>query len=321
MSKRSLVTGANGFVGRDLCRILKKSNYTVRPLNRNSRNRVPEEILLDLTSDNWHCNPCEGIDVVFHLAGKAHALAEVKQDLDEYWRVNFEGTRKLLEAAKNAGVERFIFFSSVKSVDDYGEMKVDESYDGLPNTPYGLSKREAEQLVLHGGYVPHAVVIRPCMIYGNTGKGNLSRMISVIKKGIFPPLPDNKNKRSMVHVDDVVQAAILAAECPQAAGQTYIVSDGQTYSSRQIYDWIRAALGKHKSNVALPLFTMRAAAGIGDLIGRATGRRFFFDSDALQKLTASAWYSSDKIVRELGFCPNYSLKDSLPDIIRYLDNS
>lgn len=320
VTKRALITGANGFIGRYLCQFLNEQGYTVRVLNRHGADQWPDEVSLDLSSTNWGINPCEGIDVVFHLAGKAHDLAENRQDEAEYRKINTEGTRKLLEAAQQAGVKRFVFFSSVKAVGDSDRQPMDETVVSPADTPYGQSKYEAEQLVLHGGYVPHPVVIRPCMVYGNSDKGNLPRMIKSIRKGVFPPLPELHNRRSMVHVDDVVGAALLAATMPEAAGQIYIVSDGQSYSTREIYDWIRAALGKSLSPLSVPIGLMRVLAKAGDGIGCLFGRRFFFDSDALDKLTGSAWYSSAKIERELGFKPVRDLAHALPEIVRYLES-
>jgi nucleoside-diphosphate-sugar epimerase len=122
----------------------------------------------------------------------------------------------------------------------------------------------------------------------------------------------------MVHVDDVVQAALLAAEIPEAAGQIYIVTDGQAYSTRQIYDWIRGALGKAPLNWQIPMTLLTFLAKTGDTIGHTVGRRFPFDSAALDKLTGSAWYSSAKIQRELGFRPRHSLQSSIPDIVHFL---
>jgi UDP-glucose 4-epimerase len=318
--KRTLVTGANGFIGRYLCQSLDEQGYTIRVLNRHIDSRWTDAVSLDLSSTNWNINPCEGIDVVFHLAGKVHSLAEVVQDDEEYWRINTEGTRKLLLAAQQAGVKRFVFFSSVKAVGGSDRQPMDETVVAPADTPYGRSKYEAEQLVLHGGYVPHPVVIRPCMVYGNSDKGNLPQMIKAIRKGIFPPFPELHNRRSMVHVEDVVGAALLVAKMPQAAGQIYIVSDGQNYSTREIYDGIRAVLGKSPSSLSVPIGLMRALAKVGDCIGCLFGRRFFFDSDALDKLTGSAWYSSAKIERELGFKPTRSLSSTLPEIVRYLES-
>lgn len=317
MIKKVLLTGANGFIGQVLAKQLQVAGIETKALVKN-RTTVPggENIVLDLASD-WKVNPCIGVDTVFHLAAKAHALCEVNADNKQYQCVNTDATRKLLEAAQDAGVEKFIFFSSVKAVGDMAVMQ-DETNQTPPDTPYGCSKYAAEQLVLRGGYVPHPVVIRPCMVYGNTHKGNLPRLIEGIKHGFFPPLPEVYNHRSMVHVDDLVQAAWLAAQNPQSSGQTYIVSDGQAYSTRQLYEWICAALNKQILPVTMPISVLKGLAKIGDKIGLACGRRFKFDSDVLEKLIGSAWYSSAKIESELGFKAQRNLHDALPEIVRYL---
>lgn len=319
MSDLVLVSGAGGFIGIRLCASLLRAGYHVRQLNHRCLNGDKHSFVMDLANDACPSGLLQEVHTVFHLAGKAHAVSESVGDAAGYSQINTEGTRKLLEAAKQAGVRRFVYFSSVKAVGD-DEQPMDESVKIPADTPYGQSKYSAEQLVLHGGYVPHPVVIRPSMVYGNTEKGNLPRMIRAIRHGIFPPLPETNNRRSMVHVDDVVQAAILAAEKPEAAGQIYIVTDGNVYSTRQIYDWIRAALGKSPQNWRIPMSLLTTLAKTGDAIGGIIGRRFPFDSAALDKLTGSAWYSSAKIQRELGFSPQHSLQSSLADIVHFLNN-
>lgn len=315
-----LVTGAYGFIGQQLCLALRQRGVKVRTLGHRPATDHDDVFKMDLITDDCPAELCKGIDTVFHLAGKAHALAERANDEWEYRQINVEGTRKLLQAGKQAGVKRFIFLSSVKAVGEADKQPMDETLDVPADTPYGQSKYAAEQLVLHGHYVPHPVVIRPCMVYGNSDKGNLPRMVKAIKRGFFPPLPEFQNRRSMVHVQDVVRAAILAAEKPQAAGQIYIVTDGHYYSTRQIYDWVREGLGKTPVKWEIPRTLLEGIAKLGDAIGRLIGRRFLFDSTALQKLSGSAWYASAKIERELGFKPQYTLPQSLPDIIRFLNS-
>ncbi|WP_026602542.1 NAD-dependent epimerase/dehydratase family protein [Methylomonas sp. 11b] len=314
---KALVTGASGFIGTQLCQALVNQGYAVKTCSRAGHG--PDNIALDL-AEPGACPPelCAGIDVIFHLAGKAHALAESRQDAAEYRQVNTEGTRKLLEAAQQARVKSFVFFSSVKAVSQASQQPMDETVNDPATDPYGLSKYEAEQLVLNGGYVRHPVVLRPSMVYGGSEKGNLPRMIKAVRRGIFPPLSESGNQRSMVHVTDIVAAALLAAEKPAAAGQVYIVTDEQSYSTRQIYDAIRAALGKPPVAWSIPMPLLTSLAKLGDGFGQLTGRRFPIDSDSLEKLTGSAWYSSAKIARELGFQPRHTLWKALPDIIRHL---
>lgn len=311
-----LVTGADGFIGRLLCSRLQQNGVSVRSLlRRPSEGPWDESVVGDITQP-LPPEAMSSIDTVFHLAGKAHALSETRQDDEEYLLVNTEGTRRLLEASREAGVSRFVLFSSVKAMGEGGPEELDETSPCRPENPYGKSKLEAERLVLEGNYVPHSVVLRLCMVYGPGMKGNLPNMIEAIDKGRFPPIPEFNNKRSMVHVDDVIQATILAAEKQEAVGQVYIITDGQPCSTRQLYENICKTLGKSIPSWRIPKLVLQMLAGIGDLIGKAQGRRFIFDRDALDKLAGSARYSSKKIERELGLQPQHSLLRALPDIIR-----
>jgi len=318
---QALVTGASGFIGSHLCRCLLDQGWLVRGVSR--RGIAPdgvETVACDLANETVSEAVVSGVDVIFHLAGKAHALAETKQDTDEYFRINTWATEQLLQACKRQGVETFIYFSSVKAAGEIDAV-MDESVSVDADTPYGQSKRAAEKRVLDGGFVSKPVVIRPAMVYGNTEKGNLPKMIRAVRAGRFPPLPELNNRRSMVHVDDIVQAALLAAEKPQSAGRTYIVTDGQAYSTRQIYEWICEALQKPAPGWSVPPGLLNVLARVGDGIGKVRGKRFMFDSDALQKLSGSALYSSEKIQQDLGFKAHWDLKTALPEIIRYLECS
>jgi UDP-glucose 4-epimerase len=316
-----LVTGATGFIGRRLCQHLQDSGWYVRAVMRvQSGGPWNESLVADLAEDHLPPELCRGVDTVFHLAGKAHAVTAGLADEAAYTRINVEGTRKLLELARVAAVRRFVFFSSVKAMGERGAGE-DESAEPRPETTYGRSKREAERLVLEGGYVPEPVVLRLAMVYGPTRKGNLPRMIEAISRGRFPPLPDTHNKRSMVHVDDVVQAALLAADLPVAIGKIYLVTDGMTYSTRQIYEWICEALGREPPGWYLPLPLLGLMARLGDGIGKISGRRFAFDSDALEKLAGSSWYDSGRIARELGFSAHRHLREEIPEMTSLLASS
>lgn len=319
MRRLVLVTGAGGFVGRHLCEALGQWDCALRTLYHHESDNQAERFVMDLQNDVLPKGLLDGVDTIFHLAGKAHSVAESEDEVAEYRQINTEGTRRLLEAAQQTGVQRFIFFSSVKAVGECQQQPMDETCNAPADTPYGQSKYAAEQLVLHGGYVPYPIVIRPSMVYGNTHKGNLPRMIRAVRRGIFPPLPEMNNRRSMVHVQDVVQAALLATQHDKAAGQIYIITDGNAYSTRQIYDWIRKALGKAPLKCQIPLNFLISLAKAGDVIGRMMGKRFPFDSVSLNKLTGSACYSSAKIERELGFQATHNLQSSLPDIVRFLN--
>jgi nucleoside-diphosphate-sugar epimerase len=119
----------------------------------------------------------------------------------------------------------------------------------------------------------------------------------------------------MLHVENAVDALLLAGRHPDAAGKAYFVTDAEAYSTRDLYDWIRAALGKPPLRWAVPEWAFRVLAAGGDLARRARGRRIGFDSEAFQKLLGSALYSADSIRRELGYRPERHLRAALSEMV------
>ncbi len=123
-------------------------------------------------------------------------------------------------------------------------------------------------------------------------------MVEAVKHHRFPSMPEVGNRRSMVHVEDVVRAAILAATHPHAIGQIFIISDGQAYSTRQMCnERLRRALGMSVPSWSVPVEVLRGLARVGDVIGKVRRRRFLFDSDALDKLIGSAWSALKRLKR------------------------
>ena len=119
----------------------------------------------------------------------------------------------------------------------------------------------------------------------------------------------------MVHVEDLIQAAMLAAEKPAANGKTYIVTDGRNYSTREMYVLMAKALAKDVPSWTVPAWLLRGGGHIGDFIGRIRGRRFPVDSEAIARLLGSACYSSQKIEQELGYRPARDLGSALPEMV------
>ena len=261
---------------------------------------------------------CQGVDTIFHCAGFAHAWKDFDARVaNTHWQINFEATRKLVNAAGAAGVRRFVFLSSVKAMGEPGTNCVDETWPSPPETAYGQSKRAAEEAVLEAGakYDMHVVNLRLTMVYGGGGRGNLERMARLIRRGWFPPLPETGNKRSLVHVDDVVAAMKLVAGHAKAAGKTFIIADPQFCSGRELYELIRAALEIRPTNLAVPVNLLVGAARCCDGVERLINRRLPFDSESLNKLLGWAWYSSDLIRRELGWQARVPLAQGLKELL------
>lgn len=314
---RFLVTGAAGFIGRHLCGYLRNRKHEVRALIRR-----PEEgpwdqaFCCDLGSAPLPDGLMDGVDGIFHLANIAHTDLTGKE-AECYWVVNVAGTEDLLTAAANANVDRFIYFSSVKAVADPGEECVDETWEPVPNDLYGYSKRMAEQRVLAAGVKTgmHVCNLRPALVYGPGVKGNLFRMLQTVKRGRFPSLPDFGNRRSMVSLDDLITAAWLAMENPKANGRTYIVEDGQGYSTRMLYEAMCKEFGVPVSRWHIPEHMLCMGAVIGDWTGKLFKRNMPLNSAVLSRLMGSACYRSDRIRNELGWRPQKTFLDVLPCMV------
>lgn len=319
-----LVTGAGGFIGGHLVDCLIRDGHAVRAMVHRTRpastwTPAIEVVTGDVCDAAMMKEIAVGCEAVFHLAGKAHALAEIRPDEETYRAINAKGTRVVLDAAVSCGAKRFVLFSSVKAMGEGGGRCMDESFDGQPEAPYGRSKLEAERITLDVGKRSglHVTCLRLPLVYGPGNKGNLYKMIVAVDRGFFPSLPEVLNQRSLVHVKDVVQAAMLVMSRPEANGQLYIVTDGQVYSSRQLYESICRALGKPVPPWHLPLWGLMGAARAGDLIGRVLGRRALFDSDVLEKLIGSACYCSEKITRQVGYRATLTFDMALPELIAW----
>ena len=319
--KRVLVTGGNGFIGRYLVSRLLEADCHVRILIRSALHtpahagvEIAEGDVRDVSAMK---KAAIGCDTVFHLAGKAHSLSEIQGNEEDYRSIIVDGTRNVLDAAVAAGVRRFAYFSSVKAMGETASQGLDEDSEPRPTTAYGRCKLAGEHLVLDYGKRTgmHVVALRLPLTYGVGNKGNLLRMIAAIDSGRFPPLPEVGNRRSILHVRNAVHAALLAATLPKGNGEVYIVTDGKNYSTRELYEIICRGLRRPIPNWTVPLNLLKALAVAGDTIGALRKKRFMFDSEALDKLVGSAWYSSQKICSELGYHPSHSFEKSLPELI------
>jgi UDP-glucose 4-epimerase len=312
-----LVTGGRGFIGRRLVAALRADGCRIRVLTR-GRPEGPDEVCGDLADQVALDAACAGVTTVFHCAGHAHAF-DALSDADEarHWQVNFEGTRALAEAAGRAGVRCFVFLSSVKAMGEPGDVCIDEDWPVPPQSAYGGAKRAAEDALLAAGarYAMQVTSLRLAMVYGAGGRGNLERMAALVRRGLFPPLPETANRRSVVHVSDVVAVMRRVAADARAAGRTYIVAHPDTPSGRRLYNALRAALRLAPVGWAVPRLALAVLACAGDLIESLAGRRVPLDSEALERLLGSACYSSARIEAELGWRAEVGLVEGLREML------
>lgn len=304
---KTLITGANGFVGRALCAELHERGFAVRAAVRSANvefDDLEREIVGAIDAETDWTNALHGVDVVIHLAARVHVMLDDASDpLEAFRRVNVAGTEHLARSAAASGVRRLVYVSSIKvngEASSEGE-KFSESDMPAPQDPYGVSKCEAEQALYRVAAETglEVVIIRPPLVYGAGVKGNFAQMLKVLHKGIPLPLASVNNRRSLVYVGNLVGALILCATHPAAAGQTYLVSDGEDISTPDLLRQLGAAMG-HPARLfsCLPVL-LKLAGGLTD------------KADQVERLLGSLQVDSSKIRRELGWQPPFSLQQGL----------
>jgi UDP-glucose 4-epimerase len=310
MKRNALVTGAGGAIGSTLVQRLLAQGYNVRALVRESAStaRMPEGVEVirsDITDCRGIREAVEGRDVVFHLAAKLHVNNPAPDLKDEYLRVNVEGTRCLAGAARAAGVERLVFFSTISV---YGNSQpgqlIDEETALRPDCWYAETKMEGEKVAL--AELP-AAVLRVAAVYGPGMKGNYPRLVQAMRRKRLALIGDGRNRRTLVHTDDVCDAAIAAAEDDTAVGQIFNVTDGSVHTMREIIVAIADALGQHPPRFHLPARPVRFIAGLLEDGMRLIGKESPIERATIDKLTEDIAVSGDKIQRQLGFQPRFDL--------------
>jgi len=296
---KCLVTGATGFIGRRLLGLLSAIECDVRLLARSKVDNY-ETVVCNLEQDRISKHALESVDTVFHLAGFAHDMQDPSKVEDLYRVINVEATVELARLAVESGVKRFVFISSVKAGGGLASGKcINESDQNEPEGVYGKSKREAELKLLKISKESsmHVSIVRPSLVYGPDVKGNLQLMLAGISRGWFPPLPETGNRRSMIHVDDLVRAILLVSKDERANGEVFIATDGVPHSSREIYNSMCNVTGKSipKWSVPKTLF---------DIVSLVSPRIKY----KINKLLGDECYSSAKL-EALGFKAKKSLKD------------
>jgi nucleoside-diphosphate-sugar epimerase len=252
------VTGSNGFVGRALISELKKRNIDYVAADRNLYGDI-------VTQSHWK-DLLTGVDVIVHLAARVHVMKEVSADpLIAFREMSVNATVNLARAAKESGVKRFVFISSIKV---NGESTSDFPFTARdipnPQDPYGISKMEAEiqLLQLHDPGIFEVVIIRPPLIYGPGVKANFKNLMWLVEKDLPIPFGRVNNKRSLVSVFNLVDLIILSAIHPLAGGNVFLVSDDSDLSLNELILLMAKVLGKSAHLLPVPVGLMKFAATI-----------------------------------------------------------
>jgi nucleoside-diphosphate-sugar epimerase len=307
-SRRILVTGASGFIGRALCVALRGQGHYVRGAVRKtasprSGDNLDTVVVGNIGPDTRWDRALENIDTVVHLAARAHVLKESSRDpMSEFSRVNTQGTEQLARAAAAMGVKRFLYMSTIGVNGSHTETKpFTEADEPRPMDAYALSKWRAEQAVWDVARRDDlgVTVIRPPLVYGPGNPGNFFRLLKLLDSGWPIPLGGIRNSRSMIYVDNLVDMVATCIRRPAATGNVFVVSDGEDISTPNLIVHMSKALGKSPRMFALPKKVLR---GLAALVGR-TGE--------IEKLSASLIIDISKVQAVLDWKPPVRLEQGL----------
>lgn len=323
----TLVTGSTGFVGQYLVkRLLSDGNHQVRCLARKSSNvsvlqKLGADVVFgDITEPTSLASALTGVDVIYHTA--AYIENGYRQHYGALYKINVEGTRNLVEASANANLKKFIYFSSMGAVGTRNvEGLVKEDVACNPDTDYGKTKYEAEQMVL--GHFKKSgfpvVILRPPMVYGPGEKHNFLMLTRAVKNRKFMFIGDGSNLTSLIYVENLVAAAVLAENAGEK-GQVYNVADGQPCSWNEMILAIERELGIDRRIRHIPLSLARMGASCFEGLSR-----FSKSEPPLHKLrvhTMSDNFAFDitKAKENLGYQPCFSFDEGLKQTMQWYSN-
>ena len=301
------VTGAAGCIGRNLLERLASAGLRVTGLDL-----VPQAV--GSSTDRWvqgsilneeDCTRAlQGIATVIHLAAKAHSVPRTAEQIEQFWKVNFQGTRTLLGSAAAVGVQRFVHVSTVAVLSPRTKDAV-----------YADSKRAAEEEVLGFRGPMEVVVVRPTTIYGPYDRGNVYKMVRWIERGFPAIVGSGDNLKSLLFSRNLADALLFLSE-HGISGQCYTVTDGHDLPLRDVALTISEALGRGNRVSTIPPMAAKFVADVNEKMAGWFGLPKFFGREMMEKLTGESVFDPSALF-SLGFVPRYTFKAGMEETVRW----
>jgi len=318
------VTGATGFIASHLIPFLVQQGWRVHAavrrdyLSLSQFPTVTTTVVGDIHgSTDWQ-NALRNIDIVIHLAARAHLPEASPSDEAEFFKVNAEGTTNLVKQAIAAGVKHFVLVSSVGSITTQSDSPLTERSPCRPRTAYGRSKLAAEQSLaeLTRQSTMSWTILRPPLVYGLGNPGNMQRLIQLVQQGVPLPFYLVKNRRSLIYVRNLVNAIAVVLTHPRALNQVFLVSDGQDVSTPELICKLACYLNCPCNLWPIPPIFLRIAGGLGDVVQQRIQHPLPVTSSAIESLLRSLWIDNSHIQETLDWFPPFTLEQGLRETLK-----
>lgn len=313
MSK-TLVTGATGFTGGYLCKRLVNDGEQVVAFVRASSNTEQLEALgvecrvVDIRDPKSVNDNFNDIDRVYHIAA---AWRSEHADRNEFYRVNVEASRNLLEAAKAANIKMFVHCSTVGVQGDIDSPPADEEYRFQPGDHYQETKLEGELLARE--YFSNGLrgaVFRPVGIYG-PGDTRFLKLFRPVKKGTFVMIGSGKTLYHMTYIDDLIDGIVLVGTREEALGEVFTLAGGEYTTLSELVNAIADALKKSHPKWRIPFYPVFLASIVCDRVCRTFGIEPFLYPRRVEFFYKDRAFDISKAKRLLGYQPKVSLDEGL----------
>lgn len=309
---RILITGATGFVGKNLVPVLMALGHEVRCAvwQKNDALRAEQIEINKLEEHIDWSEALENIEIVIHLAARVHIMTEERSSLEKFCKVNSTATQKFAQQAAEQGVKRFIFLSSIKVNGEFSTLNnpFTEESPTQPQDPYAQSKLVAEHYLeqINQKTKMQTVILRPPLVYGPGVKANFLKMLDLVQKGWPLPFARILNKRSFLYIDNLISAIILVTEHPKAANQLYLVADNESWSLSELLSTLANAM-----NSSLKLFDIPFIKFIFKILRL---------KNLNMRLFSSLELDNSKIKAQLGWEPPIEAQEGLKRTVAWYQN-
>ena len=297
-----LVTGATGFVGTALCKHLSAHDHQIMRAVRRDATLSGDILFSQIDGATDWAEALAGCEAVVHLAARVHIMNDTAQDPLALNRVtNTHATLNLARQAARAGVKRFVYVSSIKVNGEGRDTPYRETDAAAPEDAYAISKWEAEQGLrqIERDTGLEVVILRPPLVYGPGVKANFQQLLRMVERGWPLPLGAIRNRRSLLYLGNFVDAIRVCIEHPAAAGQTFLLDDGEPISTPELIRALSQAMGRPARLLSVPVRTLELA---GALLGKRA---------AVARLAGSLYVDSAAIRARLGWVPPHTLQQGL----------